>query len=306
MKIENKELVTVLEQSGIEKSQAEAVLEGFSDFFARVATFENRARAIKVTDASQVDDMKEARKIRLELKDIRVNAEKVRKERKEFFLRGGKAIDGIANVLKALVVPLEEHLERQENYVERLEEERKERVNAERIAALTPYVQDISVYNLKEMTDGAFKVLLETSKTAWQAQRDAEKKAEADRIEKEKADKAENDRIKKENERLRIVNERGGADRLEAEKKAEEAEVKRKKAEADLKARKDAEEREKREQAEREKKEAEDKKKLEKQKKYRAFREGHGWSEKTKGDFKEENTGDSIILYKKVGEFELK
>ena len=312
----DKEIVTVLEQSGLEKSQAETVLAGFKNFFEEVKRHELRAKSIVITDASQVAEIKEAREIRLELKNIRVHAEKVRIERKEFFLRGGKAIDGIANVLKALIIPLEDHLDKQEHFAERMEEERKERVNAERMLALQPYVLDISVYNLKDMTDGAFEVLLKTSKTAFESIKDAEKRAEEERIAKEKADKEEQERIRLENEKMKveaearekeIAKERAKVD--VERKKAEEAQRKegegREKAEAELKAKQESEERAKREKEESDKRAKEEKKKLDKQEKYRAFRAEYGWTEKTKADFKEENTGEEIVLWKKVGTFKL-
>lgn len=313
----NKELVVVLEQSGLEKSQAETVLAGFNNFFEEVKGHEKRAKSIVVTSADQTEQIKEARSIRLELKDIRVNAEKVRKERKEFFLRGGKAIDGIANVLKALIVPLEEHLAKQENFIERMEDERKERVNTERITLLNNYVEDITVYNLKDMTDGAFEVLLRTSKTAWQSQRDAEKKAEEERIAKEKAEEEEYERAKKENAKLlkeaEAKEKKLAKERAEQEKKLEaEREKARKEAEArervevELKAKQEAEIRAKIEKEQAENQANEEKKKLDKQEKYRAFRTENGWTEKNKLDFKEENTGKEIILWKKVGVFNLK
>ena len=309
-------IIQVLESSGLEKSQAKSVMQGFNDFFEEVKKHELRAKSILVTDASQVKEIKEAREIRLELKNIRVNAEKVRVERKEFLLRGGKAIDGIANVLKALIIPLEEHLDKQEHFAERMEEERKERVNAERMLSLQPYVLDITVYNLKDMTDGAFEVLLKTSKTAFEAIKDAEKKAEEERIAKEKADKEEQERVRLENEKLKkeaeakekaFAKERAKA---EAErKKIEEAQIKereaKEKAEAELKAKMEAEDKAKRDKEESEQKAKEQKTKLDKQEKYRAFRAENGWTEKTKGDFKEENTGNEIILWKKVGTFKL-
>lgn len=310
----DREIVQVLEASGLQKSQAESVMQGFKDFFEEVKKYEQKAKSILITSAEQVQEMKEARAIRLELKNIRVNAEKVRVERKEFFLRGGKAIDGIANVLKALVVPLEEHLDKQEHFVERLEEERKERVNAERIAQLQPYVVDIAVYNLKDMTDGAFEVLLKTSKTAFESIKEAEKKAGEERIAKEKAEKEEQERIRLENEKLKAeaeAKEKAFAkERAKAEaerKKIEEAQIKereaKEKAEAELQAKKEAELRAKIEKENADKKAKEDALKLAKQEKYRDFRKEYGWTEKTKDDFKEENTGEEIVLWKKVGTF---
>lgn len=300
------ELVKVIEASGLEKTQAEAVLEGFKTFFEEIKSFENEAKAIVITDATQVSEMKRARELRLKLKNIRVNAEKVRKERKEFFLRGGKAIDGLANVLKALVVPLEEHLDAQENYAERMEAERKDRINAERVEALRPFVPDVAVYNLRDMTDGAFNVLLANSKKAHEDQKRAEEEAEKKRLADAEAKRLEDERIREENAKLKADKEKADAEKAEADRKAKEADDARIKAEADLKKKQEDEDRQKREAEAKAKKEAEDKAKLERAKKYRAFRASHGWTEETKGDFYEQTVGEKVVLYKKVGEFDLK
>ena len=313
----DREIVTVLEHSGLERSQAQEVMEGFKIFFEEVKSFENKAKAILITDATQVAEMKEARTIRLELKNIRVNAEKVRKERKEFFLRGGKAIDGLANVLKALIVPLEEHLDKQENYPERMEGERKDKVNQERILALQPFVQDILVYNLRDMTDGAFEVLLKTSQAAFQAQKDAERVAEEERKASEEAKRLEDERVREENAKLKVdaeAREKAHAEereKAEAERKSiEEARQKeaeaREKAEAELRKKNEAEERAKQEKVEADRKEVAEKDKREKAEKYRTFRAANGWTEETKADFYEQTNDTGVVLYKKVGVFKLR
>jgi hypothetical protein len=294
----DKELQVVLKENGIEQAESDQLLEGFKAFLERVKILKDKAVAIVVKDASEVDKMKEARLVRLELKDIRVKAENVRKERKEFFLRGGRAVDAVANIVKAAVVPLEEHLDKQEKFVERLEEERKDKVNNERIAALTPYVTDITMFNLRDMTEGAFDILLKGSRTAWEDQDRANKKDAADRKAKEEADKLENERIRKENEKLK-------ADKEEAERRERTEREAREKAEKDLKDKEAAAAREAKDKLDGEKKAQADKKRLEKQKKYRTFREGFGWTDATKLDFKEENVGTKVVLWKKLGEFDL-
>lgn len=64
-------------------------------------------------------------------------------------------------------------------------------------------------------------------------------------------------------------------------------------------------EQEAREKKEREEAEQAAKNQLEKKKKYQDFRAKHGWTDETRHDFKEENIGDKVILFKKVGEFKL-
>lgn len=137
------ELAIIVKKSGLDQTKAQYILERFQGYFQIAAEWERRAKEIIVTDEFQVVDMKIAREGRLFLKEKRVAIETARKELKEQSLREGKAIDGIANVLKALIVPLEEHLEKQEKFVElraaaemaRLREERWGKEEAERIEA---------------------------------------------------------------------------------------------------------------------------------------------------------------------------
>lgn len=249
--MEDNKLVVLVQQSGLEKSHAQEVLDNFIGFFESAKKWEIEARGINVTDMTQTGLMSKAREIRLQLKDIRVNAEKVRKELKEQSLREGKAIDGIANIIKALVVPLEEHLEKQEKFVElKIAKELDER-NTKRIAELTPFVTDVTFYNLRDMDEESYKKLLVSSMEAFKAQKKAEKEAEEERIRKEKEDREERIRIQKENEKLRE----------EARKKNEE--IARIRKEEEEKRRKENEERIAREQEEAKKRKEQEKDKLE-------------------------------------------
>lgn len=111
------QLQTIVAESGLETTKARVILEQFEDSFAMAEEWEIKAKAIVVTDGSQVDAIAQAREGRLFLREKRIAIEKTRKELKEQSLREGKAIDGIANVLKALILPLEKHLDNQENFV---------------------------------------------------------------------------------------------------------------------------------------------------------------------------------------------
>lgn len=128
--MENK-LQILVKESGLEQPKAQVLLDNFSDYFKIAAEWEEKAKAIKVTDESQTADMKIARIGRLELAKKRQDIEKTRKELKEQSLREGKAIDGIANVLKALFIPIEQYLDRQEKFVEIKKAEKAELVRIE-------------------------------------------------------------------------------------------------------------------------------------------------------------------------------
>ena len=113
----NNQLLALVRESGLVEAKAKILLENFSNYFEIAADWEKKAKMIVVTDISQLADMKMARTGRLFLREKRIAIEKTRKQLKEQSLREGKAIDGIANVLKALIIPTEEYLERQEKFV---------------------------------------------------------------------------------------------------------------------------------------------------------------------------------------------
>lgn len=207
--MENKALEIIKEQA-LPTDASQNIQTAFADFFKEAKELSDEAQSIVVTDVDDTVAIQRARTLRLRLQKVRTGADKVRKELKDESLRRGKAIDGVFNVLKFLVVPLEEHLTKQEKFAENLEKERLDAIEEDRKTRLLQYVEEqtLSFYNLREMNDEAFNNLLETSKQAKQAKIEAEKKAEADRIAREKAEKEEQERIRKENEALKLANDR--------------------------------------------------------------------------------------------------
>jgi len=267
------QLVQVVEQSGLEKSKTEILLSKFGGYFQEAKSIANEAKGITVSNEDDTETMAIAREKRLELKNIRVEADKTRKQLKEQSLREGRAIDGIANVIKALIVPVEEHLEIQEKYAERLQAEKDNKIESERHNQLSKYVENSDIYSLhpEDITEGAFEKLLATSKFAYEAQKKAEEEAEKERLEKEKAEREEQERIIKENERLKkeaeekekqLAKERAEQEekqekeRIEQEKKLNAERKAREEIEAKINAEKEAEEQRLREEAEK-KREAE-------------------------------------------------
>ena len=211
---------------------------GFKDSFAQAEKWRVQALAIKVTSIDQRAEMKLARTIRLELKGVRVAAEKTRKALKEDALRMGKAIDGVNNLLLAAIVPLEKHLEEQEQFGERLLEAERQATLARRSAELAPYLSEGQlVPALDVMSAEQFASYLEDAKTLHAAKIEAAKRAEAERIAKEQAEAAERERLRIENERLKKeADEREAV--LAAEREASEKELARIKAESEAAARK--------------------------------------------------------------------
>ena len=196
-------MAVVGKDNGLEPTKVEVLLSNFGQAYANAKELAAGATEIVVTEEGQTELMREARTKRLALKNVRVEVENTRKSLKEQSLREGKAIDGMANIIKALIVPIEEHLESQEKFAELKQAERKAAYHAERVEKLSKYVADVSLYNLDDMSEDAFENLLFSSKEAFEAQEAAKAKAEADRLAAAKEAAAEQERIRQENIKLR-------------------------------------------------------------------------------------------------------
>lgn len=218
MESENK-LQIIVENSGLEKTKADYILENFNSYFSVAAEWEKRAKSLVVFDESQTDIMAMARVGRLALKEKRLTLEKERKRLKEQSLREGKAIDGIANVLKALIVPIEKYLDKQENFVKykKEEEERLERIEREKKE------EEERIAKEKAHQEEQERIRKENEKL----KREAEAREQEIKKEKEKAEQERKDRIEKE----RIANEKAEQERKEHEKQIKEKEEALEKAE---------------------------------------------------------------------------
>ncbi len=247
-KEEKNELVAVdklevlVRDSGLEQTKAQVLLDKFTGYFQIASDWEKKAKAITVTDAGQKAEMQMARTGRLFLREKRIQIERTRKELKEQSLREGKAIDGIANVLKAVIVPIEEYLGNQEKFVaikaaeiaeqaridmeekaeeDRLAKEKADRKEQERIREENEKLK-------KEAIAKDWKRQIERKK-AETKQKELEKKAEKEKeeiaknVRKEMADYVSKAK-KKEADRVQeaIEVEKEQQDKLEAEKKERE------------------------------------------------------------------------------------
>lgn len=274
------QLEVIVKESGLENTKAQIILKQFQDYFQVAAEWEKRARDIVVTDERQKVDMQMARTGRLFLREKRIAIEKTRKELKEQALREGKAIDGIANILKALYVPIEEYLGKQEKFVEIRAAEKAERLRIE----TEKKAEEERIAREKAEAEAQERMRLENERLKVEAF----KREEAMRIEREEAEiKAREAREKADREKWEIQ-EKARKERLKQEEeliiekmkaRAEQEEIKRKnqieqkrveaarrKAEAELQRKKDAEEKLRIEEEERVEamKKASDKKKLQK------------------------------------------
>ena len=206
---EDNKLIKIAQEQGLEENKIQDLMRNYGKAFAEARALVEGAMDIKVKDENDFEGMEKARERRLALRRVRIGVEDTRKSLKEQSLREGRAIDGAANIIKALVGPAEEYLLGQEKYAEELAKQHKITIEQERIIKLSKYV-NTEGYSLHpdQMNNDTFKILLKNSRIAYGAQLKAEQDAED--LQKQEAEKkrVEDGRIRKENDKLKIIMDR--------------------------------------------------------------------------------------------------
>lgn len=254
---------------GLEESKASEIKALFTPMLQKMEELENEYNDILKCEIDPETCMR-AKQLRLSYVKIRTGTAEIHKKAKEFYLNGGRFVDGWKNAQLFASGEKEKTLKAIEDHFENQERERLEKLRTDRLELLRPYT-DVEPLALGHMEQAVFDNLLTGFKVAHEARIAAEKKAEEERIAREKAEAEERERQRLENIRLKaeaeerekqIVAEREKA-RKEQEKKEAELAKERAKSEADRKAleekaRKEREEREKLEAEIQAKKEAEE------------------------------------------------
>lgn len=169
--------------SGLEEQTAVNIKDKFLPFFEQAEQWRKKAESLVVTSIDQKEEMQEARKARIALKDIRVNADKTRKALKEDSLRYGKAVQGVYNVIEYLVVPIEKYLEEQEKFAERAEAKRVSDLQELRHSEAQKYFEFVPAnMNLGLLSEDEYSKLITGAKLQQEAKEKAEKEAEAERL----------------------------------------------------------------------------------------------------------------------------
>lgn len=241
-------LQVILAEQDIAKADLAKLVEVFGGPFEEAGNVLATYKDIVVIDEKDTAGMKKAREARLLLKKARTTVENSRKLLKADIVKQGRAIDSVARYVKDEIEPAEKYLQLQEDFAKIAEDNRKLKLKNERIEKLKQYTNDLSLYDLDNITPDQFKTLLNTLKTQYETDQknkaEAAKKAEEERKAEEKriADQAkENERLKAEAEEAnkKIAAERAEREKLEKEKRDREAaELKARQEEA---ARKEAE-----------------------------------------------------------------
>lgn len=229
--------VVKAEEFGIEPNKANELIGNLPQIKAERSVLEEQYNSIIQMDIEDTKTSKLAREVRLKIRDNRIKGLAVwHRTTKDVFLRAGQFIDALKRQEEAVNNRMESALEEIEKYAEIKEQKRLDKIENARHAQLEPYAEFVPFgANIRSISDEDFIKLFNGAKMQMDAKIEAEKKAEAERIERDKKEAEEREAQRLENIRLKA----------EAEKR--EAEIR---AERVAQAKKEAAEREAREKAE--------------------------------------------------------
>lgn len=173
------ELSTVLETLQIDEAKKKAFIEIFEPFVQQAMQWAEKAKGLTVTSADQKDKIQESAEMAKALAKIRIENEKKRKVIKEASLREGQAIDKIAAFVENIISPIEKACKDNATFVERVERERKEKLETFRKGEVLALGGQPEFYDLGGMTDEAYNDLINMITIKKQRDEEDEKAAAA-------------------------------------------------------------------------------------------------------------------------------
>lgn len=188
------ELVKIsAKEFGIPENKAKEISKMFKPMLDKMVALENEFNEIQQTNMSP-ELCKKARELRLRYVRVRTGTAEIHKELKDFYLKGGRFVDGWKNAQLMASQGVEKKLSEIENYYELQEQKRISDLQEERAAELEEIGSDFIPDNLGTMEPKIWENYLLGQTEAIRIRKEAETKAEIERIEKERREKLHEER----------------------------------------------------------------------------------------------------------------
>ena len=193
-KIEQNELEIIVKNSGLEIADGEAVKQSYQPFIVELAEIQECASKINFEKPNEIDE-KIARELRLKTVKVRTGAANLKDARKKTYLLRGNLEQASYNLIAASCKVAEDVFSNVEKAREIAQIKRIDALKEQREAEIQPIIEFIPFgINLGLMSTEDYEKLVNGAKLQLQQKIEAEKKAEAERIEKERKTKLHNER----------------------------------------------------------------------------------------------------------------
>lgn len=212
----------VLSSSGLEEKQEAEIKNGLSTIIkereALIESFEN-----VIQEEISEENIPMFKTLRIQIRDNRTKGiEPWHTANKAFFLNGGKFVDSIKNKEILINKRMEDALSTCEKHFEIQEENRLKELQAEREGLIAEFLFEGEEHReYAKMDDELWTAIFESKKKAHADNLEVLRKAEEERIAKEKAEEEARIAMQEENERLKKeAEDKAKDDKIEADKRA--------------------------------------------------------------------------------------
>lgn len=201
-------LIIAQELEGLPESKALQIKAVYEPMIKMLEDFEGAYNELMAEEQTP-EKCERAKELRGKIARVRIDSDKARRNIKKEYLLAGRAVDSAHKTLEFGIGNKEKELKEVENFYELQEEERAAKVQAEREAELAKYSVTIQTPDmLGRMTNDVWINYLNGVKLNWEAVKEAERKAEEERLEAERRQAEERERVRKENEGLKAEKEK--------------------------------------------------------------------------------------------------
>ncbi len=178
---------------GLEETKAKEISEMFKPMLDRMVELEKEFNTLTKGEISK-ELCLEAKVLRLKYVKVRTGTVEIHRGLKQFYLQGGRFVDGWKNAQLMASEGIESKLMDIEKHFEILEQQRISKLHDKRTTELEKYDVDFIPGNLGEMETEVWGNYISGVKLNYQAKIDAEKKAEEERLENIRLNKLESER----------------------------------------------------------------------------------------------------------------
>ena len=183
------ELVLNATSYGIEESKAKQLEKVFVPMVEKFKELEDQYNEVLSNKEITKQVCADAKSVRNKYVKVRTGADEIHKIAKSNLLIQTRAIDGLRNLVKFAVIDHENSLMEVEKHFEKLEAEKLEAIREKRESILLKFGDNPGIGDLSTMSEEVWSHYISSVETTFKAKIEAEKKAEAERIELERIEK---------------------------------------------------------------------------------------------------------------------
>lgn len=179
---------------GIEESKAKQISAVFKPMLDKMEELEAEYNEISKLDIDNPETAHKAKELRLKYVKVRTGTAAIHKEQKSFYLAGGRFVDGWKNAQLFASEGIESKLMEIEKHEEKKEQELLAKLKESRVHELLKYGRENDPINVELFDDEGWSSYLAGVKLQFDQAKEAEAKAEKERLENERLDKLEETR----------------------------------------------------------------------------------------------------------------